>query len=332
MIDQAVTISDHEIVIRTQFFVRKDYSFSYREALLDIFSNHYNGQTILISALDGENLDASGFTDFIKYLCSTFNIDREQVTVETHDAKFNHFKINHLLLGIFNSVNRYIPDEFNKDMSKAKFVGTLLGRLNPTRIRLAYELDQQFPNNNFTVFQPNINQLMWDYRSFTEIYSKEFAWLSTKQFDKDLSSTHNSGMIDWQQSCAAYGQIWSQFQVEIVSETDAVSDFWLTEKTARCLATGKPFVLVAGQNSLSNLHDMGFKTYGDLIDETYDSLATPTQRIKQIMASLNELYHSPNKSIRIEQMYQQAQYNVEFYKQYNKGIINDSTKIQLHPL
>ena len=92
MIDQAVTISDNEIVIRTQFFVRKDYSFSYREALLDIFSNHYNGQTILISALDGENLDASGFTDFIKYLCSTFNIDREQVTVETHDAKFNHFK------------------------------------------------------------------------------------------------------------------------------------------------------------------------------------------------------------------------------------------------
>jgi hypothetical protein len=64
---------------------------------------------------------------------------------------------------------------------------------------------------------------------------------------------------------------------------------------------------------------MGFKTYGDLIDETYDSLATPTQRINQIMESLNELYHSPNKSNRIEQMYQQAQYNVEFYKQYNKA-------------
>jgi len=319
MIEQAVTISDDEITIRTQFFVHKDYSFSHREVLLDIFSNHYRGQTILVSALDGENLNISGFINFIKYLCNTFDIAHDCVTVETHDSKFEDFKINHLLLGIFNSVNRYIPNEFDKNIDHAKFVGTLLGRSNPTRIRLAYELDQQFANDNFTVFQPNLNQVIREYGAFTEIYSKEFAWLSAKQFDQDLVSTHYSGMIDWPQSCTAYGQVWNQFQIEIVSETDAVSDFWFTEKTARCLATGKPFVLVAGQGSLSNLQKMGFKTYGDVIDESYDRAVTPTQRIVQILASLRELYHSEDKSNKIQQMYQQAQYNIEFYKQYIKA-------------
>jgi hypothetical protein len=318
MIEQAVTISDFEIVIKTQFFVHKDYAVTGRELLLDIFSVRYSGQLVRVIAWDGENLQFSGFTTFIEYLCNQFNIPADKVIFESHNKEHLNFNTTQLLLGIFISVNRYLP-AINTDLTGAKFTGTFLGRLNPTRLRLAYELDKKFPNDNFTIFQPVIQQVTQNYNHFTDIYSNELEWVKQKQFDKDMTSRHHSGMIDWEQSCAAYGNVWNKYQIEIISETDSMSNFWFTEKTARCLATGKPFILIAGKDSLAQLKAMGFETYGSFINESYDTETTPTRRISSALSSLNELYTNPNRHAIIEQMYQHSKHNINFYKEYIKS-------------
>ena len=122
-----------------------------------------------------------------------------------------------------------------------------------------------------------------------------------------------TGTIGWGNSYDNYINICNQYQIEIISETDAMSDYWFTEKTARCLAIGKPFVLVSGTNSLSRLHSMGFITFSEIIDETYDTATTPTFRINQIITSLKSLYLNPNKTELVKKMYQIAEKNKAIY-------------------
>ena len=314
MIEQAVTVTPEEIVILGQFFVHKDYSITRKDLLLDIVAKQYSGQQIVIKLFDGENTDFSGFEQFIKYLCNTVGISYSTVTFETHSPDLDpDFNLTQLKLGIFISVNQYLPAEFDRDLTAARFVGTTLGRYNLNRLRLAYELDTAFPNDTYITFQPNKPFINETLKHFSNHYENELAWLQTKTFDVDLVSKHHMGMIDWYDACCSYGNVWNRFQIEVVSETDSIDNFWFTEKTANCLATGKPFVLVSGQGSLQRLRDMGFVTFDSVLDETYDLAQNPYNRIRAIVASLHKI-HSDQTAI--SELYTLAAQNVELYKTY----------------
>jgi hypothetical protein len=315
MIEQCIRITKDKIYIAGHLFVHKDFSVTNKELIFDAMANFRTNQPIHIYFHDGENLQFTNFLAFIEYMCSCFSIPVNQVTVESHCdnvAPFNHVP---MIPGIFISVNQHLP-EITHDVAGKKFVGTLLGRFTPSRLRLAYELDRSFPDNNFTVFQPHIEQVKHNYRHVSELYAKELTWLENKTFDHDMTSNHMSGTIDWTQSCQQYGNVCNNYQIEIISETDPVSDFWFTEKTARCLATGKPFVLLAGKKSLRRIRDMGFKTFEPIIDETYDLSSTPTWRISSLIHSLERVYNSINRDSLIEQLYSIAAQNIEIYKNY----------------
>jgi hypothetical protein len=218
-------------------------------------------------------------------------------------------------LGVFVSANTLIP-AFEKNLSNAKFVGTIVGRFTPTRMRLAYELDQAFPNDNFTIFQ---SRHWWYHEPFTELYKNEQAWFANKNFDSDLVSTARSGRIPPDDAFQNYPNCWNQYQIEVVCETDPFGDFWFTEKLAKPLSTGKPFLLVSGPGSLDRLREMGIETFDSVIDETYDQALTPTKRIHAIVNSLQMLYNNTNRSEKIAEMYQIAQRNQEHYKKYAKS-------------
>jgi hypothetical protein len=315
--EQAVTITDTDILILGQFFVHKDYSITRKDILLDILGKRYTGQRILIRLWDGENIDFSGLDHYIKFLCDAVQIPYNNITIETHNPLPNsNFKTSCLSLGIFVSVNRYLPTEFDCNIDNAKFVGCLLGRYNLNRFRLAYELDQAFPNDTYITFQPKVSFIQESLKHFNNQYARELAWLEQKTFDQDLTSTHYMGMIDWYDACRKYNNVWNQYQIEVISETDSISDFWFTEKTANCLATGKPFVLVSGEGSLARLRDMGFQTFDSVIDESYDLAKHPYDRIQRLIHSLNELYTSPDRNTLINKLYDLAQSNIGRYAEY----------------
>ena len=317
MIEQAITVTDSEILILGQFFVHKDYSITRKDIVLDIIAKQYRGQRITVRLLDGENTGFSGFESFMQYVCDMLDIPYSNVTFETHNPDLTKvFNLTQLKLGIFISVNQYLPATFDRNLTDAKFVGCLLGRYNLSRFRLAYELDQAFANDTFITFQPDVNFLNQQFRHFGVEYEKELAWVATKQFDRDLVSKHHMGMIDWYDACRAYGNVWKQYQIEVISETDAMDNFWFTEKTANCLATGKPFVLVSGQGSLKRLRDMGFTTFESILDETYDTETNPYDRINHLTSSLQNLYTSPSKAEKLQELYHLASQNIERYQQY----------------
>ena len=284
--------------------------------MLDIFSTHYTNQHITVNADDGENLTASGFLEFLETVCEIFDIDKKSVVINTHNPRLTDpFTFNIKTLGVFVSAGNFIP-KFEKDTSQAQFVGSIIGRFTPTRMRLAYELDQTFLGDAYIVFQ---SQCWWHHESFTETYQKEQEWFANRTFDTDLVSTARSGRIPPSDALQKYPNCWNHYQIEVVCETDPFGDFWFTEKTAKPLATGKPFMLVSGPNSLERLKEMGVETFGSVIDESYDQEPTPTKRIQAIVNSLQMLYNDTNRSKKISEMYRIAERNQEHYKKYAKS-------------
>jgi hypothetical protein len=303
MHEQSIKITSDEIYIGAHLFVKKDYSIVGKELLLDVFSQHYKNQTIRIYAFDGENLEFSGFVEFVRFLKEHFNIPNDKVIWETHATT--------LKLGIFLSTKKYIPEITNRSLTNAKFVGVSLARFNPTRLRLAYELDRCFPNDNYMIFHSTVDSVKQQLASVSEIYQDELSWMSTKEFNIDIPS--RNGSVTWQLACEHYPNIWNKYQIEIISETDTMSDFWFTEKTARCLATGKPFVLVSGHGSLQKLRNMGFYTFSPILDETYDLEIIPTLRINLLLSSLKKVYN--NKEC-LDELYAIAYKNIEAYNNF----------------
>jgi hypothetical protein len=63
----------------------------------------------------------------------------------------------------------------------------------------------------------------------------------------------------------------------------------LTEKTFKPIALGMPFVLVGTQGSLEYLRSYGFKTFGHIWDESYDTIQDAHQRIQAVAGLLKTL-------------------------------------------
>lgn len=63
----------------------------------------------------------------------------------------------------------------------------------------------------------------------------------------------------------------------------------LTEKTLRPIACGRPFILASTPGSLRYLKQYGFETFDGLIDETYDTILDPRQRLEAIVQEIKRI-------------------------------------------
>lgn len=80
--------------------------------------------------------------------------------------------------------------------------------------------------------------------------------------------------------------------IEVVLETLFDDDrLHLTEKILRPIACAQPFILAATAGSLEYLRSYGFETFGDLIDESYDSVLDPVKRLQAICAEMKKISH-----------------------------------------
>jgi hypothetical protein len=315
-----ISVSDSNIDIPACFFTGQESGFSefHKDLLSDIFANTYTGQKITVNAGDGENIERCGLVEYLEWACQEFDIAQSSIHIITPNRKLNSNFVNCVIsLLIFKSAKQHIIGPFERQ-ANAKFVGTSIGRFAPARFRLVYELDQAFINDSFLIFQPRLNLVKNFYASTKNIYKKELSWIESKKFDIDVDLGVNR--MHWKDSYNNYHNIWNKFDIEIVAETDPHSNYWFTEKTARCIVTGKPFLLLAGNGSLKALQNFGFKTFSDVLDETYDNEVVPTRRINKMIASLNELYTSPDRDQKIDQLYEIAKHNITHYEEIHSKI------------
>jgi hypothetical protein len=101
----------------------------------------------------------------------------------------------------------------------------------------------------------------------------------------------------------------------------------LTEKILRPIALGQPFLLAATHGSLEYLRSYGFKTFASVIDETYDLIEDPGQRLESIIASMKDIaaWGEVDRAKKMIEINQITDYNRQhfFSKQFNCHILNE---------
>ena len=107
-----------------------------------------------------------------------------------------------------------------------------------------------------------------------------------------------------------HNQDYQETAVEIVLETLFDDSRWhLTEKTLRPIACGQPFILLSSPHSLEYLRRYGFKTFGSVIDESYDTIQDPLQRINAVVELMQKIQQCDTKLLMYQKLAEIAKYN-----------------------
>jgi hypothetical protein len=79
-------------------------------------------------------------------------------------------------------------------------------------------------------------------------------------------------------------QFYQQSLISIVTETNFYdNEISLTEKSFKPTKEKHPFIIVGVKGVLKGMHELGFKTFGEFWDESYDDIADHDERMRKLM-------------------------------------------------
>jgi hypothetical protein len=127
-------------------------------------------------------------------------------------------------------------------------------------------------------------------------HDNPFKHISMESFDQfdDLQDFNSNG--SWQDG--NINKFYNSHSLEIVAEYSYTKRYF-SEKTAKPLLAGMPFMTVAAKGQLDYLRSMGFITYSDYLDESYDSEDSLEKRIEIITKNLFDLANKPGSFLKL---------------------------------
>lgn len=118
----------------------------------------------------------------------------------------------------------------------------------------------------------------------------------------------------------------------VISETSMLSmtpNF--SEKTFRAIANGHPFIILGGQGSLEFLKNLGFDTFDDIFDNSYDGIADNYQRMIAVFKTIDKI-----NSMDVDQLTQlktnllpRRLQNIQVYQDLYQRMLDKSTSLTL---
>ena len=156
-----------------------------------------------------------------------------------------------------------------------------------------YEMYKRNLLNHFNVSLDKVNSLD-EIISYTDnVFMDSIP--DKSQFNKMLSTlpwtvdTTNFNINHWNtnNTTFAYNNL-----IFIVTETlvqGSTDDLFLTEKTFKPISLQMPFIVIGQSGTLSRLKELGYKTFGDFWDESYDQVLDPLLRMNKICNLVEDL-------------------------------------------
>lgn len=84
----------------------------------------------------------------------------------------------------------------------------------------------------------------------------------------------------------------------VVVETLTSSPTWVSEKIFKPIAYYHPFVVWGSCGTLQYLKDQGFETFDHVLDESYDQIQNPTERLQHIVTIIKNLTQRFNYGVK----------------------------------
>lgn len=149
-----------------------------------------------------------------------------------------------------------------------------------------------FPDGSDTHFRGSMSDIVPDSQELDDILSSMTAKLPC-ELDTFHLPDHEKGGFTTNNNKK---DIYLDSYIHIVTETSFFeSGVCYTEKILRPMANLQPFLIVGNAFSLKELRELGFKTFHPFINEEYDAVSNPIERMKLIE---NEIVRLNNMDIK----------------------------------
>jgi hypothetical protein len=202
--------------------------------------------------------------------------------------------------------HNHVLDTLNPFAPKSKYFDALLGTKKKHRDIVYQELILH-KDKNIIKYHGNFN-------TKSLIDTEHFVWdIDTKKSD----ITHSTSNVDYCGQSVRLSHIipkdvYNQTCYSIVTETFFDNSFsFYTEKIAKPIIAKRLFVVFAGQHYLKNLKLLGFKTFQNVIDESYDEIENDLERFTMALEQVKKLMVMDQSEV-LNQIQHICEYNYNF--------------------
>ena len=122
-------------------------------------------------------------------------------------------------------------------------------------------------------------------------------------FDSETHNNYAANMTD------LYQDSYFNIVLETMIDVDDSGGQFLTEKTFKPIFNNQFFVAVSSANHMAHLRELGYKTFGGVIDEHYDTIKNNQERFEAVLALTKSLCARPLTEL--HSIYQQLQPEIQ---------------------
>lgn len=318
-------------------------------SFLNTFCPDPTRQTVTFKILEGVSLVETGAVNLIKRWQNQTQFPSEQIYIEcgnTMEALDYHNLKPPVNMFFFDNARQF--SQYRPAMANAKRFAFFLGRVNIPRLCALHDINQDHASSFLlsrlidthkpskksvtTSFWPHEVQALRNEQDWLEKYDLDqiIDWLNqdgpSSIDNRSLQQQYDPQDLPYNVVHESLADHYHKFCIEVVAETMLYGNtFWPTEKIARPLACGKPFIAMAAPGFLKRLRCLGFQTYNTLWDESYDSLQglERWQAIRKLIQNIDTMNHS-DFSVLLQEADHIAKYNRKILLQ-DRFLFVDST-------
>jgi hypothetical protein len=320
-----ITFKKYSVDINVSIIVKPYWlaDISFMEHALHETKQKLEDRPVNIYALVETPIALQPYRTVIDLIVDHLQISPAKILVHTRDPDFYHAGVTKVPYNIWNEDIRQLlnTDLLSLDLiqpgADSKKFGALYGRIQLGRILLAYHLERFHGEHSIVSFLAEPEFLQHEIFSIEKFFEDINLWWHSRNNPTESSTPHQSfGEYNIPENITTYPRMAKLFQIEIVCETQCSHRGDFTEKTWRCLASGKPFVLLSGPGNVKLLRDLGFETYHPWIDESYDQIPDLMGRITAIRTEIDRLasLDQAQWQLTIDALNEIARRNREFYR------------------
>lgn len=238
----------------------------------------------------------------------------ESVTIATHNPLEHHSRYHIKYI----NYNRFAREdgsaaESHWQWNRSKKFLTLYGRPTANRLGLAAHLYAHHRDHTHLHFSAATDPDSLQLFELDKLLSYDTAVIeSVGQLLPNLPCLVNSKQGYMKTNYNYEDNLTAMYQdalIDVVSEAHvAGSTFFPTEKTFRPMWARRPFVVFGSENYLAYLRQMGFRTFGDFWDESYDGY-TGRDRFRRMIELIDQLAQKSYNEL--ESMWWDMAYSLE---------------------
>jgi hypothetical protein len=257
-----------------------------------------SGNNVLLLEMDNSKINPSGVNRIKRFINDQYINDSGKFISEIRASKNNLILSEDYVYSLQNEL---------KFEEKSKYF--LMYNRNTSRLHRPYFVMKLWESNllekgfvsliqndefesRMTELGSSLDELNLDVDDFNKLAT------TYKNFYPLTIDEENGEKIAWFHNFLSRSKEYEESFFTIVGETNGESEYlFITEKTMKPIMNLHPFFVMGNPNTIKYLQTLGFKTFGDFWDESYDSEKNYKKRCDMIITEVEKLCNKPQSEM-----------------------------------